>query len=417
MIKRFFENLSMSPKIIRRLHNYPRLIFAVLWAAIGFDFLCRQGWQGGWGFILGTDFITLYGAGLLYRHNPSDLYDFQVQARIQESLIAPTPYPGLNPFISPPYVAMFYNIFNVFSLPVAFLIWNTLTLILVVHSTYQLNLIVNKELKSLGLTFWQMLILVLSFFPFALGWRVGQNHGLTLWLVTNILWWQRAGYPSLAGLLCGLLLYKPHFALGFLILWMVWKEWGALLSFIIVAILWVGTDLLSGNFPIYLDYIRLQSLLIELPWIQGFPSFGLITIYGLLATILPVSVKPILAIFSILQLLFLGILLSCFAHSLRNRPFLNQIPAWIFAILYPLVAAPYGLVHDLTIIIPTLVLWSAWKPSHRLLYLTIAIYLGSFFLLFVGALIEAALLALFPPATLILMICDYLFSAHHDKNV
>lgn len=396
--------------MIQRLHNYPRLIFAVLWAAIGFDFLFRQGWQGGWGFILGTDFITLYGAGLLYRHNPTHLYDFQAQAHIQESLIAPTSYPGLNPFISPPYVAMFYSIFSVFSLPVAFLIWNILTLILVFHSTHQLYMIINDKTKSSGLTFWQMIILVLSFFPFALGWRVGQNHGLTLWLVTNILWWQRAGHPSLAGLLCSLLLYKPHFTLGFLILWMIWKEWAALLTFTATAILWIFIDILSGNLAIYWDYIRLQSLLLELPWIQGFPSFALITPYGLLATIFPVSAKPILTIFSTLQLLLFGIGLAWLAHSLRNLPFPNQIPAWIFAILYPLIAAPYVLIHDLVIIIPIFSFWSAWKPSYRLLYLIIFVYLGSFFLLFAGALLRVALLAFFPPIALILMIYDYLFS-------
>ncbi|MBO9362349.1 MAG: hypothetical protein J7452_09125, partial [Thermoflexus sp.] len=61
-------------------------------------------------------------------------------------------------------------------------------------------------------------VLLLSFFPFVAGWRVGQNHGLTLWLATWLLISSQTGRPALAGLIAGLMLYKPQFVIGFLIL-------------------------------------------------------------------------------------------------------------------------------------------------------------------------------------------------------
>jgi hypothetical protein len=52
----------------KRLRVYPWLIGAALWGVWAGEVLTRQGWQSGLGPILGSDFITLYGAGLLYRH-------------------------------------------------------------------------------------------------------------------------------------------------------------------------------------------------------------------------------------------------------------------------------------------------------------------------------------------------------------
>lgn len=202
----------------RRLRDYPRLIGVVLWAAWGLEVLLRRGWLGGLGQVIGSDFVTLYAAGWLDRFSPDRLYDFPAQARIQQTLIAPTPLPGLNPFISPPYVALACQVLMLLPLPAALVIWWGVTLLLTLHAARRLWGFLPADLRSGPLPFPQFLVLVFSFFPFLAGWRVGQNHVLTLWLAVGILEMDRAGRPLLAGILAGLLLYKPHFALGFLIL-------------------------------------------------------------------------------------------------------------------------------------------------------------------------------------------------------
>ncbi len=64
----------------RRLRDYPRLIGAAIWCAGGLEVLLHRGWIGGMGWVLWSDFITLYAAGWLDRFSPNQLYDFQAQA-------------------------------------------------------------------------------------------------------------------------------------------------------------------------------------------------------------------------------------------------------------------------------------------------------------------------------------------------
>ncbi|MCX7691114.1 glycosyltransferase 87 family protein [Thermoflexus sp.] len=385
----------------RRLRDYPRLFALALWGAYGLEVLFHQGWRGGLGGIIGSDFITLYGAGLLYRESAARLYDFAAQAGVQAALIAPTPYPGLNPFISPPYVAMACGLLTFLPLLPAFLLWNGLTALWTLHAARMLWRIVPLDAKASGLSFAQMAILMLSFFPFLAGWRVGQNHGLTLWLATGVLMAQRAGRPMLAGLLAGLLLYKPQFVLGFLILWLAWGEICALLGFGAIAAAWIGLSLGTVGSAPYREYLAHGAFLLSLPWTEGFPAFALITPYGLLGTLLPPDARPWLRATAPALLIATGLGLALLARSLRGQPFERQAPAWMLALLYPLLASPYALLHDLMLMIPLLGLWAAYHPSRRLLQVTVGVYLSGLFLPLLGALTGLALPALLPISTLL----------------
>ncbi len=387
----------------KRLRVYPWLIGAALWGVWAGEVLTRQGWQSGLGPILCSDFITLYGAGLLYRHHPTRLYDPMFQAQIQAMLIAPTPYPGLNPFISPPYVAMACGLLTLLPLKSAFVLWNRLTLAWTLHAAAGLRKLLPEDVRQAASALPPIPVLLLSFFPFVAGWRVGQNHGLTLWLATWLLISSQAGRPALAGLIAGLMLYKPQFVIGFLILWITWKELRALAAFGAMASLWLGLSLLSGGGPLYGEYLARSSLLLSLPWVEGFPAFALITPYGLLATLLPSEAQPALRAASALGLLLMGLGLARIAAPLRNLPREQQAPAWMLALLYPLLAFPYALLHDLMLLAPILALWAAARPSPRWLRTAIGVYLGGLFMPFLGALTRLALPSLLPIGVLIAM--------------
>ena len=382
---------------------YPWLIGAVLWGVWAGEVLTHQGWRSGLGPILGSDFITLYSAGLLYRHHLTRLYDLEIQAQIQAALIAPTPYPGLNPFISPPYVAMACSLLTLLPLTIAFVLWNGITLAWTLHAAAGLRRLLPEDVRRAVSAFPSIPALLLSFFPFMAGWRVGQNHGLTLWLVTWLLISSQAGRPALAGLIAGLMLYKPQFVLGFLILWITWKELRALAAFGAVAFLWLGLSFLSGGGPLYVEYLARSPLLLSLPWVEGFPAFALITPYGLLATLLPSSAQPVLQVASALGLLLLGLGLARIAASLQSQPWERQAPAWMLALLYPFFAFPYALLHDLMLLAPVLALWAVAHPSPRLLRTAIGVYLGGLLLPFLGALTRLAFPALLPLGVFIAM--------------
>jgi hypothetical protein len=387
----------------RRLRDYPRLIGAALWAAWGLELLLRRGWQGGLGHILWSDFIAQYGAGWLDRLRPAQIYNFQAQAEIQQALIWPTPFSGVIPFFSPPYVALACQALTLIPLPAALTLWTSLNLLLALHASRRLWRLLPPDLRSGPLPFPQFLALIFSFFPLLAGWRVGQNHGLTLWLATWLLISSQAGRPALAGLIAGLMLYKPQFVIGFLILWITWKELRALAAFGAMASLWLGLSLLSGGGPLYGEYLARSSLLLSLPWVEGFPAFALITPYGLLATLLPSEAQPALQAASALGLLLMGLGLARIAAPLRNLPWEQQAPAWMLALLYPLLAFPYALLHDLMLLAPILALWAAARPSPRWLRTAIGVYLGGLFMPFLGALTRLALPSLLPIGVLIAM--------------
>src|SRR4030065_2496834 len=112
----------------KRLRDYPRLMFITVWTILALNLLFRHGWLGALNQIIGSDFITLYAAGLAYRTDLAHLFDFTSQALPPQSLIHPTELLGVNPFISPPYVAMVYSLFTYIPLPIALILWTLLLL-------------------------------------------------------------------------------------------------------------------------------------------------------------------------------------------------------------------------------------------------------------------------------------------------
>ena len=169
----------------KRLRDYPRLMFITTWTILALNLIFRHGWLGALKQIIGSDFITLYGAGLAYRTDLAHLYDFTSQAAIQQTLIMHTTLPGVNPYISPPYVAAVYSLFTYLPLPLALIIWTVLSLFFTLVAVRLLIYILPDSIKH-KLDYWQLLIIILSFFPFIEGFQVGQNHTLTLLLITCI---------------------------------------------------------------------------------------------------------------------------------------------------------------------------------------------------------------------------------------
>ncbi len=363
---------------LRRLRDYPRLMGLAMGLVLVADVVLRSGWQGGLGQILGSDFITLYAAGLTFRTAPAQLYDFAAQAAVQQQVIAPTSLPGLNPFISPPYVAAAYSQLTAIPLPWAFGLWSVFSLVAVCLAAYLLTrTLVRPEWQQGGLNTVQLAIVIGSSFAFVSGLRVGQNHALTLLLVSAVLAAQYRGRWGLAGLLTGLLIYKPHFTLGLLVLWLAWGRWSALISFAGVAALWMGATLLRVGLAPFSAYMQLTPVLLELPYTPGFPAYLLITPYGLLSTLLPRSAQ--FWVQAITQSLVLLLGLGLYGLGRRTRDAAPEL-ALAVALLYPLLVMPYALLHDALLLVPVLLLLARIGPHPRLRTVSAFIYLGSLFL-------------------------------------
>ena len=163
----------------RRLLVYPQLVLCTVWAVV----ICNAALsarQNGFGPPAGSDFITLYSAGLLSRENPAGLYDLFAQGWVQGGVSGVVAAEGVNPFISPPHVAWALGALTLLPLPAAYFFWLSLSLLLVLGA---LRLMAPwSPLGSAGRRITPLAVLVYSFLPLVQGWRVGQNHCLSLFL-------------------------------------------------------------------------------------------------------------------------------------------------------------------------------------------------------------------------------------------
>jgi hypothetical protein len=396
----------MIPRFInsRRLGTYPGLVLFSVCIVQAFNVLFRQGWRGGLGQILGIDFIIFYAGGLLYRTDILHLYDFPTQLAVERQLIWPTALPGSGPFSNPPFVAWGYSVFTQLPLVWAFLLWSLLTLVfLLLAADLSTRYLAPRWLVQAGLTRTRLIIVLLSFLPFVEGFQAGQNHGLTLLLVTGITVTTLAGRGYLAGLLAGFLLYKPQFVFGFLIVWLIWREYKALGSFFAVTVTWAGVVVMSHGFDPYLAYLAAFDQILWLPYAEGWPAYLMTTPYGLLVTLLPQSVLPAILWFTRFLTIAASIGLAWFAYRWRSVPSSNRHPVLIFALLYPFLSTPYVLLHDLLILVPIFLLSSADREvAGRLLYAAIFTYFGALVLLLLGQIFNLALFVLIPGGLLIL---------------
>jgi hypothetical protein len=378
----------------KRLQDYPRLMLITTWMFLGINLLFHQGWIGAFGQVIGGDYIVFYKTGLIYRSDPTLLYDTDTHNEVQQSLLKSLNIPSNNPFQNPPFIAPLLALITYISLPISFFIWTVLAIISVFISSNWLIKLVPEVLVKSGLTYKQLVIIILSFFPFIEGLLAGQNHWLSLILVTGIVITILKEKWYLSGFLAAMLLYKPQLIIGFIILWLVWGKYKSLLSFGIISISWVGIFVLINGVETFQIYSQMSKAYMLLPYIPGWPNYLLVTLYGFLTSIFSIHQQPIIAVVTQILLIISALGLAVFAFKLRKAASEDQTPAIVAAILLPLFATPYALAHDLVILIPGFILLTRYCASRKLLYISIITYLGSFFFIFLGVFTKFAWISL-----------------------
>ena len=153
--------------------------------------------------------------------------------------------------------------------------------------------------------------------------------------------------------------------------------------------------------PFYRDFLGFSNQILGLPYTQGWPGYLLITPFGLLATSLPPS-----ALSAILWVeRGLGVVTAIFlvlvAYRSRGGPVETQRLVVALAVLFPLIATPYALLHDLLLLVPVLLLMADDRSGARtVLYLAVIAYTAALIAPVAGAGLHLALPALIPLAVL-----------------
>ena len=382
----------------KRLRDYPRLIFFALLIAVLVIVVTRNGWQDMAGHILGNDFLMLYSGGVIYGAQPAEIYSFVRHAEVQAALVAPTPMTGAIPYNYPPYVAAAMQRLTILPLAWAFIFWTALTIALTaVTASWASRSLAPQWLRDAGLSPLQMMILLFSSFPFIEGLKVGQNHGITFFLVTGMLVATLSGRSWLAGILAALTAYKPQFALGFLLIWLIWLDYKALIGYAVVAGVWGGLTLLESGWGLFQMYIDYLPAMLKMPYVENYATYLMMTPYGFLLAALPQTAWSGIVTFTNLLGLACTVGLGWYAFYLRKRPLAERAPVLALAVMYPFLATPQVLLHDSLPLALFLLIWARTERSTRLLYVTIAVYLGSFVLMPLSYSLWIPLAAIAPP--------------------
>ena len=192
---------------------------------------------------LGGDYPAFYGAGrIIAQGDGNNLYDSEKQAKLQEEL-----YPGeekvFMPFPYPPYVALAYYPLALIPYRLSYVV-HTILMVAALFLTISLLHSIHGQIRQ---NYLFIACIALSFYPMCRAILGGQNTAITLLLV--VLSWRAALAQKdfLAGIILGLLLFKPQFGLLLIGLYALSGHWlvgvGSLLTALILY--GIGT-LISG---------------------------------------------------------------------------------------------------------------------------------------------------------------------------
>ena len=392
----------------KRLRDYPRLVLIASGIVILLNVLLSHGWIGGLtGILMFGDFVDYYSAGILYKTNIAQLYNPAVQESSQLRIISPTIPPGVTFYSYPPNAALFHAIFSYLSLPICVFFWCLLSIYCVILAAKLMHrFLVPEKLAQEGLSPFQISIIIFSSFAFTEGFAAGQMHSITLLLMVAVLIATIKEKWVLAGVLAAGLTFKPQFALGFLLLWLIWKKFSALFTFILFSSLWNGIVLATKGINPYLDYINLLKDMIYLPSVkEGFPNAILSTPYTLIASMIPIKYA------SSWNLIYLGIIILFMvifvwlAYKTRKLSHSKQNILLSMTMILPLLITPYTLLHDLLVLFPVMILMSKDHEQDKGLLLTgIGVYMAMLVLPLLSYSLKIALTGLIPLAVFIFIV-------------
>jgi len=164
---------------------------------------------------LGGDYPAFYGAGRIIAEGDwGNLYNLERQAEEQESLLGAG---QLLYFAYPPFVALPFGMLAKLDYRWSYLCYTVIlfcAFLLSIHLLRSLSPFVNRH-------YWLVVSGALLFYPLAKAIGGSQNTSITLLLLIGAWWGVVHDRPYLSGLLLGLLLYKPHFALPMIGLYLI----------------------------------------------------------------------------------------------------------------------------------------------------------------------------------------------------
>jgi hypothetical protein len=207
---------------VRERLNLARLAGAAVWLAWLVS-LALGGWRhDATGHPLGADHVQYYVVGQLVREGRAEgVYDLPTMSARQTEVGGPS-WQGVLPFRYPPFYALCFAVTSGLPYELSWLLWTAASLLALLVAG-----------RALGLRpGWSWLGWALCFYPVFAAVSFGQNSLFSLALLALTFALLRRDRPLAAGLVAGLLLYKPQLLLGVGLLWLLDRRrgWPALVG-------------------------------------------------------------------------------------------------------------------------------------------------------------------------------------------
>ena len=311
----------------KRVKNYCLILIGVNSLLIALSF-ARTGNVSLSGAPFGGDFIEFYNAGkILNQYGSHRLYDFQLQQDLIQQVI-----PGFSlPYVTPPYVAILFSPLALLPFSVAYLIWIFISVALYASA---ISFIARLELLPQGVT----LLICLAFPPFLmLVIAGGQISAIGCFIFALWIYLMKRQRKLLAGIVLGLILYKPTLAVFVVPALLFGKQFRMLFGFGAVSTVLVALTIwmLGPNGSTqYVAILREFSSLVG----QGYtPPSMHVDLASMVRHIVHVDVR------------YISMLMGLpFVYLIRNNPERAILPTMLFN--------SYAPSYDLILLVPLLVL-------------------------------------------------------------
>jgi alpha-1,2-mannosyltransferase len=296
---------------------------------------------------IGTDHVAFYSAGRLIGDGQGErIYDIDFLWHYQPSLVN---YDGLflDAYRNPPFYALLYVPTARLPYLVSFWIWTIVSLVMLWFGLGWLGSANRLE----------AFIFSVSFYPVFATFSFGQNSLLSFGLFCLTFRALDGGRPLLAGIVSGLLLYKPQLLLGLGLWWMLSfsRYWKCLLGVALTGLFWLALSLILVPAETRLFVEKLK----EIAAYDAFEYWNLHNPRGFGALIADDKLFGV-RVGLVCLLAAVGVYLNFWRRHRDNMPVM-----FAGAVFLTLWASPHTMIYEWSLVlIPAVLLWER-VPNQR----------------------------------------------------
>jgi Glycosyltransferase family 87 len=292
-----------------------------------------------------ADFRAMYAAGYLIRTGQNhQLYDYAVQAHLQDLIVGPSDTPL--PFNHLAYESVLFAPLSVFTYRTAYFIFlfANICLLVICFAMFRPWM---QNLKKIY--WWLPMALFAAFLPIAAALIQGQDSILLLVLLTASFVLLQRDQPELAGALAGLGMFKFQLVLPIALMFLLWRRWKFVAGFTAISAMAVGLStwlvgvaqtrayghlLLAVGKTTGQDYLRNVATPNQMPNLRGL-------VFGATHSHLPMVAIQLITAISSAALFF----------WLANRRRIGTAPSAALTAITAAVLVSYHLnIHDLSVL-------------------------------------------------------------------